>query len=395
MEERAFNNMIYLDNAATSWPKPEAVYRAADEALRRGGSPGRSGHKLSNAAGRTVEEARILLARLFTATKPESIVFTLNATDALNLALKGVLSRGDHVITSTMEHNSVARPLEALKANGVEVTKVAMSLVSGVNLEAVKAAIKVNTKLMVFSHVSNVTGTINPIAELGALCRESGILFLVDAAQSAGAIPIDVMKMKIDLLAFPGHKALLGPGGTGGLYISEGLRLKPLREGGTGSFSEMLSQPEKMPDRYESGTLNASGIAGLAEGVRFLLEHGVPAIQKKEAALTNMLLKGISEISGITVFGPPPGEERAAVVSLLNNGIEPVQTAIILDNVFDIAVRAGLHCAPDAHRTLGTLDAGGTVRFSIGAFNTEKDIELCLEALRSIAEEGNLKEVRK
>lgn len=386
--------MIYLDNAATSWPKPEEVYLAADRALRHGGNPGRSGHKLSIAAGRTVEEARILLAHLFAVPKPESIVFTLNTTDALNLAIKGILKKGDHVITSAMEHNSVARPLEALKSNGIEVTKVASSPISGVDMQEVQAAIKENTRLMVFSHVSNVTGTVNPIAEIGELCHDNGILFLVDAAQSAGVIPINVEKMKIDLLAFPGHKSLLGPVGTGGLFIREGLSLKPIREGGTGSFSELLSQPEKIPDRYESGTLNTSGIAGLAAGVRFLLEQGVETLQEKEAALTNRLLEGISQISGITAFGPPPGKLRTGVVSLLINGVEPAQAAIILDNVFDIAVRAGLHCAPDTHRTLGTLETGGTVRFSIGAFNTEEEIDFCLEALHSIVEEGGLKDVR-
>jgi cysteine desulfurase family protein len=384
--------MIYLDNAATSWPKPEEVYRASDEALRRGGNPGRSGHKLSIVAGRTVEEARILLARLFAVSNPESIIFTLNTTDALNLAIKGILEKGDHVITSSMEHNSVARPLEALKSNGVEVTKVASSPISGVDIQEVKAAIKENTRLMVFSHVSNVTGTVNPIEEIGKLCHDNGILFLVDAAQSAGVIPIDVTKMKIDLLAFPGHKSLLGPVGTGGLFIREGLSLKPIREGGTGSFSELLLQPEKMPDRYESGTLNTSGIAGLAAGVRFLLEQGVETLQEKEAILTNKLLEGISQISGITFFGPPPGKLRTGVVSLLIKGVEPAQTTIILDNVFDIAVRAGLHCAPDTHWTLGTLESGGTVRLSIGAFNTEEEINFCLEALRSIAEEGELRE---
>ncbi len=383
--------MIYLDNAATSWPKPEEVYRASDEALRRGGNSGRSGHKLSMAAGRTVEEARILLARLFAVSNPESIVFTLNTTDALNLAIKGILEKGDHVITSSMEHNSVVRPLETFKSNGVEVTKVASSPISGVDIQDVRAAIKENTKLMVFSHVSNVTGTVNPIEEIGKLCHDNGILFLVDAAQSAGVIPIDVTKMKIDLLAFPGHKSLLGPVGTGGLFIREGLSLKPIREGGTGSFSELLLQPEKMPDRYESGTLNTSGIAGLAAGVRFLLEQGVETLQEKEASLTNKLLDGISQISGITVFGPPPGKLRTGVVSLLINGVEPAQAAIIFDNVFDIAVRAGLHCAPDTHRTLGTLETGGTVRLSIGAFNTEEEINFCLEALRAIAEEGELK----
>ena len=261
-------------------------------------------------------------------------------------------------------------------------------------MQEVRAAIKENTRLMVFSHVSNVTGTVNPIAEIGELCHDNGILLLVDAAQSAGVIPINVVKMKIDLLAFPGHKSLLGPVGTGGLFIREGLSLKPIREGGTGSFSELLSQPEKIPDRYESGTLNTSGIAGLAAGVRFLLEQGVETLQEKEAALTNRLLEGISQIPGITAFGPPPGKLRTGVVSLLINGVEPAQAAIILDNVFDIAVRAGLHCAPDTHRTLGTLETGGTVRFSIGAFNTEEEIDFCLEALHSIAEEGGLKDVR-
>ncbi len=386
--------MIYLDNAATSWPKPEKVYLAADEALRRGGNPGRSGHKLSIAAGRSVEETRMLLARLFAIPRPEAIAFTLNTTDALNLALKGILKEGDHVVTSSMEHNSVARPLEALKSSGVEVTKVATSPLSGVDIQDVRASIKENTKLMVFTHVSNVTGTINPISDIGELCRERGILLLVDAAQSAGVIPIDVMEMDIDLLAFPGHKSLLGPAGTGGLYIRDGLVLNPIREGGTGSFSELLTQPEKIPDRYESGTLNAPGIAGLGAGVRFLLEQGVGTLREKESALANRLLEGISQISGITVFGPPAGRLRTGVVSLVVDGMEPTQTAAILDDAFDIAVRAGLHCAPDTHRMLGTLETGGTVRFSIGAFNTEEEIDLCLEALRSIAEEGGLGEVR-
>lgn len=387
--------MIYLDNAATSWPKPEKVYLASDEALRRGGSPGRSGHKLSNVAGRDVQEARIALARLFCVPKPESIVFTLNATDALNLALKGVLKKGDHVITSTLEHNSVVRPLETLKSAGVELTKVATNPITGICMQDVESAIKENTKLVVLTHVSNVTGTVNPITEIGELCSKKGILFLVDAAQSAGVIPIDVINMKIDLLAFPGHKGLFGPSGTGGLYIREGLRLMPIREGGTGSFSELLTQPEKIPDRYESGTLNAPGIAGLKAGVEYLLEHGVETIRRKETSLTNMLIEGLSEIPSVTVFGPPKGEDRAGVVSLLIDGIDPLQTAVILDNEFDIALRAGLHCSPDAHRTLNTLNTGGTLRISVGAFNTEKDIELCLDALKQIAEEKDLMEVPK
>lgn len=386
--------MIYLDNAATSWPKPEEVYLAVDGSLRKGGNPGRSGHKSSVAAGRSVEEVRLLLARLFHVSKPENIIFTLNATQALNLAIKGILRNGDHVITSSMEHNSVARPLEAMKACGIKVTKIFTDPLSGVDIGKIKDAIQANTRLMVFSHISNVTGTVNPIAKIGELCRERGIIFLVDASQSAGAFPIDVEKMQIDLLAFPGHKSLLGPQGTGGLYIREGIRLKPLLEGGTGSYSQSLLQPPNMPDRYESGTLNVCGIAGLAAGVRFLLEKGVETIQERETALANRFIEGIEQIPGVTLYGPPAGKLRPGVVSIVMDGIEPAQTAMILDNVFDIAVRAGLQCAPDAHQTIGTLATGGTVRFSMGAFTTKEEIDLSLNALLSIAKETGCKGIK-
>lgn len=387
--------MVYLDNAATSWPKPESVYSAIDKALRDYcGNPGRSGHRLSLAAGRVIEEARLLVAQLFGISKPESVCFTLNTTDSLNLALKGVLAAGDHVITSSMEHNSVARPLEALSAMGVEYTKVQASPITGVDIEAVKSAIRKNTKLIVFSHVSNVTGTVNPVSEIGALCRERGILFLVDAAQSAGVVPIDVQRMNIDLLAFPGHKGLLGPQGTGGLYVREGILLTPLKQGGTGSRSEQLLQPPASPDRYESGTPNTPGIAGLAAGVRFLLDEGIKNIQARESLLACRLIDNIRDIPGLTLYGPPAHIPRSGVVSVAFEDMDAVQAAIILDNVFDIAVRSGLHCAPDAHRTLGTLDKGGTLRIGIGYFNSEEDIDSCVQALRSISEEGGLKEVR-
>jgi cysteine desulfurase family protein len=380
---------IYLDNAATSWPKPESVYLAVDHALREsGGNPGRSGHKLSLAAHRIVEETRRLLAQLFGISGPERIVFTMNTTDSLNMALKGLLSAGDHVITGAMEHNSVTRPLEALKKIGVECTKVETSPITGVNIEKVKTAIKKNTKLMVFSHISNVSGTVNPVCEMGALCRERGVVFLVDAAQSAGAVSIDVDKMNIDLLAFPGHKGLLGPQGTGGLYIREGISLVPLRQGGTGNQSELLIQPEQSPFKYESGTLNTPGLAGLGAGVRYILQEGVGAIQSKETYLANKLIEGISQISGIAVYGPPAGPGRSGVASLRFDEIDPDDAAMILDNTFNIAVRGGLHCAPDAHAALGTLDRGGTVRISIGSLNTDNDIDMCIQALVSIASEG-------
>ncbi|GHV93996.1 cysteine desulfurase [Spirochaetia bacterium] len=380
--------MIYLDNAATSWPKPEAVYLISDKVLREeSGNPGRSGHTLSLAAGRRIEETRLFAARFFGIQKPERMCFTLNATDALNLALKGLLRSGDHVIAGSMEHNSVARPLETLKERGVEYTKIPASPVYGTDPADVKAALRANTKLAVFSHVSNVCGTVNPIAEIGALCREHGILLLVDAAQSAGAFPINVEKMNVDLLAFPGHKGLLGPQGTGGLYIREGLVLAPLREGGTGSRSEELIQPASLPERYESGTQNTAGIAALGEGIRFLIEEGPEKIRDHEAILASRLIEDVRAIPGLTFYGPPAGAGRSGVVSVTLSGLDPVEVALILDNSFGIAVRAGLHCAPDAHRTLGTLERGGTIRISAGCFNTIEDIDRCIKALSAIAKE--------
>ena len=386
VEIRGDRIMIYLDNAATTFPKPGSVYSAVLEALiESGGNPGRSGHKLSLAAGRIIEEARVLIAQLFHIAEPEQIVFTLNATDALNLALKGVLSAGDHVITSSMEHNSVARPLEALKRIGVEYTKVPTSPERGASIRDVESAIKGNTKLMVFTHISNVTGTENPISEIGSLCHKRGILFLVDAAQSAGAWPIDVQKMNVDLLAFPGHKGLLGPQGTGGLYIRKGVSVEPLKQGGTGSHSELLSQPEQLPDRFESGTQNMPGLAGLAAGLKYIIDQGVDVIREKETHLANRFINGISQLEGVTVYGPPACPKRSGVVSININGMDAMELSFILDNVFDIAVRAGLHCAPDAHETLGTLHSGGTLRFSIGPFNSESDIDLCIDALAQIS----------
>lgn len=379
--------MIYFDNAATTWPKPESVYLAVERAMREwGGNPGRSGHKMSLQAGKIIEETRFLLARLFNAPEPDRIVFTMNATEAINLAMKGLLKPGDHVITGAMEHNAVARPLEALKERGVEVAKVASSPHTGINPLDVETAIKSNTKMVVLNHASNVTGTINPIGEIGKLCRKQRIVFLVDAAQTAGNIPIDVQNMNIDLLAFPGHKGLLGPQGVGGLYLSPGVSPLPIKEGGTGSESQSLLQPQLSPDRYESGTPNTPGIAGLGAGVKFLLQEGLGKIQAKENNLMNRLLEGLQNIPGVMLYGPAPGRERAAVVSINIEGVDSLEAALILDQAFDIAVRAGLHCAPDAHRVLKTLE-GGTIRLSLSYFNTEEEIDSCLAALASIAGE--------
>ena len=378
--------MIYLYYAATSGRKPEAVYEASDRVMREvSGNPGRSGHKISLEAGAIVAEARLLCSRLFHAPASETIAFGVNTTEALNLGILGMVGKGDHVITSSLEHNSVARPLEHLKDEGVEVTKIRADLENGVDPDAVEAAIKDNTKLVVMTHISNVTGTVNDIAAIGDVCRRHGVTFLVDAAQSAGVRPIDVQAMKIDMLAFPGHKCLYGPQGTGGLYISPEVDLRPLLTGGTGTQSELLHQPVSRPERYESGTLNVPGLAGLAKGVDFILKTGVDAIEEKEYELTARLISGIRQYDNITIWGPQTAKNRAAVLSITIDGYEPQDISIYLDQIFDIAVRSGLHCAPYAHETLGTLDKGGTVRISPGYFTTEEEIDACIEAIGIIS----------
>jgi cysteine desulfurase family protein len=337
-------------------------------------------------AGRIVQETRELAAELFRISQPSQVVFTLNVTDSLNLALKGLLQAGDHVITSSMEHNAMARPMEALRKTGVTVSKVATSPVSGVLPQDIKQAIRPNTKLIAITHASNVTGTLNPISEIGQIAKAAGIVFLVDSAQTAGIFPINVQEMGIDLLAFPGHKALLGCQGVGGLYIDRRIVLKPLREGGTGNKSESLEQPDELPERFESGTLNTPGIAGLGAGIRYIVETGMDKIKQQEETLTNMLLAGLEKIPGVILYGPPLGQPRAAVVSFNIGQVSAAELCLILDRSFQIAVRPGLHCAPDAHQTLGTLQ-GGTVRISPGYFNTEEEIETCLQAIASIAKE--------
>ena len=377
--------MLYLDNAATSYHKPENVYAAVDYALRNcSGNPGRSGHKAAMCANDIVRKTRMLCSSFINAESAERIIFCSNATDALNLAIKGIVRTGEHVVTTSLEHNSVARPLESLRKNGVEITKVPCSLNSGVNLHELEKAFKHNTALVVAAHVSNVTGTVNDIAGIGMLCRKHGIIFLVDAAQSAGSRYIDVQNMNIDMLAFPGHKSLLGPQGTGGLYVRTGVDMKPLKEGGTGSRSESLEQPRSMPDGYESGTLNVPGIAGLGAGVRFIIDTGINKIQEKEAKITDCLIEGISHLEGVSIYAPDRGRPRGSVVSFNVNGRDPQEVACILDTEFDIAVRSGLHCAPDAHKTIGTLCLCGTVRVSPNYFTGFNEIDVFINALDRI-----------
>ena len=377
--------MIYLDNAATSWPKPEQVYDAVSNAIKRSGNPSRSNSEEARAAATDIIETRGALAQLFNIADPQRIVFALNATDAINLGLQGMLKPGDHVITSRMEHNAVTRPLAYLEDAGVMVTKVNTDPVSGADLDEIRKSIRPETKLVAMTHASNVTGALNPIEEIGAICREAGVPFLVDASQSAGAIPIDVVTMNIDLLAFPGHKSLLGPTGTGALYVSETVSPRPIRSGGTGVFSEVRLQPEQLPYYYEAGTQNTVGISGLCAGVHYIMERSVSSIYFEEQKMVQQLIDSLTSMPGVTVYGPLTSP-RAAAVSFNIEGMDCADVAMILESYYDISVRSGLQCAPDTHRMLGTFDMGGTVRVSPGLFTTADEIDEFLWAVREIAD---------
>jgi len=377
--------MIYLDNAATSFPKPKQVYERMNQYLREeAANPGRSGHRMSVEAERKITQARSLLAKLFNIKNPDQLIFTLNCTDSLNIAIKGVLRDGDHVITTNIEHNSVSRPLNALeKSKKIQLIRVNASPEGFIDPTDIKSAIKKNTRLIAITHASNVIGTVQPIRAIGKMAREKEILFLVDAAQSAGAVPINVEADFIDLLAFPGHKSLYGPPGTGGLYVGSHVSLAPWREGGTGVDSESAVQPEKMPFLLESGTPNSAGIVGLAEGVSFILKEGITKIAQHEHRLVKRLRKGISEIPGVKLFGSNDVNQTVQPVAFLPQGIEPAEFSIILDESFEIAARAGLHCAPSTHQLIGTFPKG-CVRFSPGYFNTEAEIDQAIQAVKEI-----------
>ena len=378
--------MIYLDNAATSWPKPESVYQTMDDFLRRkGGNPGRGSHSMAVAARETVEETRMLVARLINAVEMNRVIFTLNCTDSLNIGLKGLLRPGDHVITSSIEHNSVVRPLRRLERNGVMVTRLSPHFGEGfVSPGDIEKAITRGTKLVVMTHASNVTGVIQPIEEYGTIARKHNIIFMVDAAQTAGKYPLDVQAGNIDLLAFSGHKGLFGPPGTGVLYIGEGVDLDSLREGGTGSHSELEEQPFELPYRYESGTVNSVGISGLGAGLKYIFSEGLERIRAHEQFLTDSLIEGLSPVTGITLYTAKDSAKQAAIISFTIDGYEPGEVGAILDQAFDIKARSGLHCAPAAHKTLGTYPLG-TIRISPGYFNTAEEINLTLEAIEKIA----------
>ena len=382
---------IYLDNAATSWPKPESVYQAVEHYQRHLGAPaGRSAYREAAEVERLILDGRKRIADLIGTSEPERVVFTANGTDALNLAIHGILRPGDHVVTTVLEHNSVLRPLRELEEQAIEVTRVGCDREGWVDPSDICKAVQPHTKLIIMLHASNVTGTLQSVGDVARIAREHGARFLVDAAQSLGHVPVDVREWDVDLLAAPGHKGLLGPLGTGVLYVGPGAEhaLRPLRQGGTGTHSESDQQPESLPDRYESGNHNVPGLVGLRAGVRFIQERGVDSIRSHHARLTKQLVEGLSVIRGVTILGPRDAARRAGLVCITIDGYDPQEVATALDAAYAIQVRSGLHCAPLAHRAMGTLDRGGAVRFSLGVFNTSAEIERASEAVSEIAATG-------
>lgn len=379
---------IYLDNAATSFPKPESVYAAVDDYQRQSGvAVGRGAYSQAVSLQREIAGCRKSAADIFRAESPERIVFTFNATDSLNLAIHGILRPGDHVITSTIEHNSVLRPLrEAQDRRQVQVSYIGADRAGIVDPDRFHKAIRPETRLIALNHASNVTGAIQPIAEVGKIARDAGIPFLVDAAQTAGHVPIDLEELPADLLAAAGHKGLLGPLGTGLLYIRPGIErdLFPVRQGGTGTQSEEDRQPETLPDRYEPGNHNAPGLVGLAAGLKFLQEEGIEAIRAHERQCLERLIAGLSGIPELMLYGPLDPNRQVGVLSVGVPGYDPQTVATILDQNFGIEARAGLHCAPGAHRALGTFEDGGTIRLSVGPFTTLAEIDATVEAFGQI-----------
>ncbi len=377
--------MIYLDNAATTYPKPTAVYQNVMRAMiEYGANPGRGSHAMAIEGARVIYETRELLAELFNLDDPMKVIFTFNATDGLNQAIKGVLNQGDHVITTTMEHNSVLRPIKELEKHGVENTIVQCASDGSVRVEDIEAAVRDNTKLVVTTHVSNLTGTIMPIEEIGQMCKRKNILYLVDGSQSAGVLEIDMKKQNIDLLAVPGHKGLLGPQGTGALMINCDAEIKQLREGGTGSESSSMIQPDFYPDKLESGTHNLPGIAGLNAGIKYILEEGTKSIYSHEKELLEIFIDEVKKNAKIEIYGPEDINIRCGVIPINIEGIDSSEVAFMLDTQYGIAVRPGLHCAPLAHKTIGT-EKIGAVRFGIGPFNKKSDIMDAVKALNEIS----------
>ena len=378
--------MIYFDNAATTLRKPRCVIEAVTEAMGSMGNSGRGVHSGALSAARTIYDTRVALAKLFGAEGPERIAFTANSTEALNMAIKGLLAPGDHVITTALEHNSVLRPLYELEDRGMELTILPADTLGNICCEDFEQAIQPNTKAIVSTHGSNLTGNLLDIEKIGSIARAHGLTYIVDASQTAGVFDIDVQRMNIDILCFTGHKGLLGPQGTGGLYVREGVELRPLLSGGSGVQTYLRSHPPQMPTVLEAGTLNGHGIAGLGAAVKYLQETGLDTIRQKEQALMRAFYEAVRQIPGITVYGDFSSMDRCAIVSLNVRDYDSGEVSDALSESYGIATRPGAHCAPLMHRALGTVDQGA-VRFSFSHFNTEEEIKIAVSALQELAQE--------
>jgi len=373
--------LIYLDNAATSFPKPEAVYRRVDTVLREiSGNPGRASHRMALEASRVIYHAREAASRVINLSDSGRLAFTKNATEAINIALKGLLNAGDHVITTSFEHNSVVKTLSRVEKDGVSVTRVRPDKEGFITAAGIEAAITPKTRMVCISHASNVFGTLQPVAEIGAVCRKRGVLFMVDGAQTIGAAPVDIEAMNIDILAATGHKALFGPQGTGFLYVREGVEPAPLINGGTGEVEVVLEMPEKL----ESGTMNTPGIGGLGAGAQFVLAEGVDTIRAHEVSLVEMIISGLEDIGRISVIGTRDATRRASLVSFNIEGVAPAEAGRRLDDDHGLLLRCGVHCAPEAHREAAT-HPDGAIRVSPGYFTTAADIERFLDGVRELA----------
>jgi cysteine desulfurase family protein len=381
------DSLIYIDNAATSYPKPEPVYTFMDQFYRRAGvNPGRSGYDLCIEAGQLVEDTRRQLASFFGGRDPHRLVFGYNSTDALNLSLFGLLARGDHAVTTTLEHNSVLRPLFHLgRDHGVEVDRVPFDAKGFVDPEAIGARIRGNTRVVVVNHASNVIGTVQPIEEIGRICSERGVHLVVDASQTAGKVPIDVERMHVDVLVFTGHKSLFGPMGIGGMYVRDGVNIRHTRAGGTGVRSAEPAHLDEYPYRMEYGTGNLLGIAGLHAGVEWLTARGMKTVHEHELELTRRLRDGLQTIDGVTLYCQDDLSNHIGVLIFNVDGLEAADVGTMLDVDYNIACRTGLHCAPLVHEQLGTVPRHGAVRFAVGPFNTVEQIDTAIGAVQEIA----------
>lgn len=379
--------MIYMDNGATSWPKPPEMLKAlTDAAANYCANPGRSGHAMAARTAREIFRTRLAAAELFNIDEPGQIIFTKNCTEGINMALMGVLREGDHVVTSSMEHNSVMRPLYYLRKKGIETTVVPCDAEGRLDPENVRKALRMNTRLIVLTAASNVTGTMMPLEEVGRIAIRRGVLFMVDGAQGAGVMDLNVKKNHIDILAAPGHKGLLGPQGTGLLYIRKNITITPLLKGGTGSSSMDLRQPLEFPEGYEAGTVNGPGIIALGASLTIINKIGIQTIAAHERRLTQRLQNGLAAIPGVRLYGPEDSRQKTAVIAFNIEGMDCEEAAMIMNDEYGIAVRAGFHCSGMAHETIGT-GRTGCIRLTPGFYSGDRDIEAVIAAIKKMAAE--------